>query len=103
MSSTSSLLISFSILLILHPLPQLTCDRASQAFDDTHVFKIKWADGEQPADQIAEKIAGIPDPETLDVFQLNEDAEAKGQENIVWLKTRNQEVRSIVLSSIASV
>lgn len=73
------------------------CDDSSHAFDDTHIYKVKWPDGEQSTDPIAEKVANIPDPESLDVYQLNEDAESKGQENLVWIKTKNQEVYYCVL------
>lgn len=76
------------------------CGRASDhAFDDTHLFKIRWPESEKTegGDEIGVKVSGIPDPDSLDVFQLNQDSESKGQENMVWVKTKNQEIYYCVL------
>lgn len=72
---------------------------SGHAFDDTHLFKIKWPESEpeSEADGIGVKVSGIPDPGSLDVYQLNEDLESKGQENMLWLKTKNQELYYCVL------
>lgn len=80
------------------PAPSLGKQEQVSALDDSILYKIKFNDEDD--DSCPESVSKrIGDGDNIDILKLNEEEES---ENVVWIKTKNQETYYCVIPSVGS-